>query len=61
MPNDSTRFAFRATATDLANLSAIAAALREAGAVFTTRSDAMRHALEKAATALPPTPKAARP
>lgn len=55
------RFAFRATPTDLAHLASIAAALREAGESFATRTDAMRHALEEAAAALAVPSKASRP
>lgn len=43
------RFAFRATAEDFANLTAIAAALRTAGQPFANRTDALRHALRTAA------------
>ena len=51
--NQDNRLAFRATPTDLANLAAIATALRNAGGQpFINRTDAMRYSLEAAARAL---------
>lgn len=55
------RFAFRATAEDLANLTAIASALRTAGQPFANRTDALRHALRTTAAPVTATPVAAVP